>query len=91
MGKNVIPNLQIKFRIPASYAWTFFSNSNLTYLYDEWASQVAQWVKSQPAMQKTEEMRVQLLGQEDPLQEGTGTHSRILACRIPWTEEPGRL
>ena len=29
------------------------------------------------------------LGQEYPLQEGTATHSSILAWRIPWTEEPG--
>ena len=30
-------------------------------------------------------------GSEDPLEEGTATHSSILAWRIPWTEEPGRL
>ena len=36
-------------------------------------------------------MRVQSLGQEDPLEEGTATHSSILAWRIPWTEEPGGL
>ena len=29
--------------------------------------------------------------QEDPLEEGMTTHSRILAWRIPWTEEPGGL
>ena len=40
------------------------------------------------AMQET---WVQSLGQEDPLEEGTATHSSILAWRIPWTEEPGRL
>ena len=34
-------------------------------------------------------MWVQFLGREDPLDEGTGTHSTILAWRIPWTEEPG--
>ena len=34
---------------------------------------------------------VQSLGQEDPLEEETATHSSILAWRIPWTEEPGRL
>ena len=28
---------------------------------------------------------------EDPLEEGMATHSRILAWKIPWTEEPGRL
>ena len=40
------------------------------------------------AMQET---RLQSLGQEDPLEEGMNTHSSILAWRIPWTEEPGRL
>ena len=43
-------------------------------------------------MQETmQEMRVLFLGQEDPLEEGMATHSSILAWRIPWTEEPGRL
>ena len=32
---------------------------------------------------------VQSLGQKDPLEKGTATHSSILAWRIPWTEEPG--
>ena len=36
-------------------------------------------------------MQVHSLGQEDPLEEGMATHSNILAWRIPWTEEPGRL
>ena len=36
-------------------------------------------------------MQVQSLGQEDPPEEGTASHSRILAWRIPWTEEPGWL
>ena len=42
-------------------------------------------------MQQTEEMQVQSLGQEDPLEEDMATHSSILAWRIPWTEEPGGL
>ena len=42
-------------------------------------------------MQETQEMRVQSLGPEDPLEESTATHSSILAWRIPWTEEPGGL
>ena len=42
-------------------------------------------------MQETQEMRVQFLVLEDPLEEDTGPHSGILAWRIPWTEEPGRL
>ena len=45
-------------------------------------------VKNLPAMQ---EMRVQSLGQEDPLEEGTAIHSNILAWEIPWTGEPGLL
>ena len=39
----------------------------------------------------TEEMWVQSLGWEDPLEEGMATRSSILAWEIPWTEEPGRL
>ena len=42
-------------------------------------------------MQKMLEMRVQSLGQEDPLEEGMANYSSILAWRIPWTEEPCRL
>ena len=45
-------------------------------------------VKNLPAMQ---EMRVQFLSQEDPLEKGMATHSSILDWRIPWTEEPGEL
>ena len=40
-------------------------------------------------MQETQEMQVQSLGWEDPLEEGMATHSSILAWGIPWTEEPG--
>ena len=47
--------------------------------------------KNPPAMQETEDTRVLSLGQEDPLEEGTATHSRILVWRIPWTEQPGGL
>ena len=38
-----------------------------------------------------QEMQVQSLGEEDPLEKGLATHSSILAWKIPWTEEPGRL
>ena len=37
------------------------------------------------------EMQVQFLGWEDPLEVGMAAHSKILAWRIPWTEEPGGL
>ena len=40
-------------------------------------------------MQETQETWVRSLGQEDDLEEGMVTHSRILVWRIPWTEEPG--
>ena len=42
-------------------------------------------------MQEMQEMQVQSLGQEDPLEEEMSTHSSILAGKIPWTEEPGGL
>ena len=45
-------------------------------------------VKNLPAVQ---EMQVQSLGQEDPLEKEMATHCSILAWRIPWTEEPGGL
>ena len=48
-------------------------------------------VKNLPAMQEMQVMRVRSLGQEDPLEEDMATHSSILAWRIPWTGEPGRL
>ena len=38
-----------------------------------------------------QETRVRSLGWEDPLEEEMATHSSILAWKIPWTEEPGRL
>ena len=49
---------------------------------------MAQMVKHLPAMQETS---VRSLGQEDPLEKEMATHCSILAWRIPWTEEPGRL
>ena len=54
----------------------------------QWASLVAQAVKNLPAVQ---EIWVQSLGWEDPLEKGMSTHSSILAWEILWTEEPGGL
>ena len=48
-------------------------------------------VKNPPAIQETQEMWGRSLIWEDPLEEGMATHSRILAWRIPWTEELGGL
>ena len=42
-------------------------------------------------MQETQEIWVKSLGWEDPLEKDMATHSSILAWKIPWTEEPGRL
>ena len=50
---------------------------------------MAQRVKNLPAMQETQEIWVQSLSSEDPLEEEMATHSSILAWEIPWTEEPG--
>ena len=49
---------------------------------------MAQTVENLPAMRET---HVQSLGREDPLEKEMATHSSILAWRIPWMEEPGRL
>ena len=60
-------------------SWTYTSKK---------ASLVVQVVKNLSAVGET---WVRSLGWEDPLEKGTATHSSILAWRIPWTEEPGRL
>jgi len=49
---------------------------------------IAQMVKNLPEMQGTQ---VRSLGQKDPLEKEMAIYSSILAWRIPWTEEPGRL
>ena len=56
--------------------------------YNSVAFLVAQMVRYPPAMQ---EIQVQSLGWENPLEKDIATHSSILAWRIPWTEEPGGL
>ena len=47
--------------------------------------------KESTAIQETREMRVRSLGQEDPLEKETATHSSLPAWEIPWTEELGVL
>ena len=59
--------------------WLFISFTHF------WASLTAQSVKNLPAIQETQ---VQFLDWEDPLEKEMATHSSILACRIPWAEEP---
>ena len=62
-------------QVRRGYSFLYFKRSSLT-------------VKNLPAMQET---KVQSLGWEDPLEKETAAHSSILAWRISWTEEPGRL
>ena len=57
-------------------------------LTEIWVSLVAQMIKNLPVMQET---WVRSLGQEVPLEKEMVTHSSILAWRIPWTEELGKL
>ena len=64
-----------------------WSSTEWTYSF-LWASLVTQMVKNLPAMWET---LVWSLGQEDPLEKEMATHSSIVAWRIPWTKEPGRL
>ena len=49
---------------------------------------MTQTVKRLPTVWET---RLQSLGREDLLEKEMATHSSILACKIPWMEEPGRL
>ena len=64
-----------------------YFHTNLSYVRSCYPV-VTQTVKNLSAIQETQ---VQSLGWEDPLEKGMATHSNILAWRIPWTEEPGRL
>ena len=62
--------------------------SHYVRLQEQRASLVAQKIKNLPAVWETQ---VLSLGQEDPLEKEMATHSSVLAWRIPWTKEPGRL
>ena len=52
---------------------------------------MAQWIKNLPAVQKTQEMQVQPLGPEDPLEKEMATCSSTLAWEIQWAEKPDGL
>ena len=81
-GFSILFHWSTSILIPALH---YFDYISITF---DWASPVAQMVKNPPAMRET---WVRSLGWEDPLEKATATHSSILAWRIPWTEEPGRL
>ena len=68
--------------------WILYCLSHHKAFLTQGAFLVAQTVKNLLAMQETCCLS---LGQEDPLEKGMATHSYILACRIPWIEEPGEL
>ena len=74
-----------------SYTYTniHFLKKILLVIISEKVSLVVQMAKGLPPA--TQETWVQSLGREDPLKKEMSTHSSILAWRIPWTEEPGRL
>ena len=61
---------------------------NNTTIVGDFNTPVAQTVKHLTAMWETQ---VRSLGQEDPLEKEMATHSSILAWKIPWTEEPGKV
>ena len=66
--------------------------SHLDYTsFYRWGFPGGSTVKNPPAIQEPWETWVRSLGQEDLLEEEMATQSNILAWRIPWTEDPGRL
>ena len=76
------------FQNQVPFYWTFEISSQWDGSSRTRASPVAQEVKNLPAVQETQ---VQSLGWENSLEKGMATYSSILAWRIPWAEEPGRL
>ena len=91
MLKSKLNILSGFFKSNASFSQLFLSASNFFLERNNKSLQVfpvAQMITNRPAMQET---RVQTLGWEVPLEKGMAMHSSILAWRIPWIEEPGRL
>ena len=66
------------------YSFNQHINKDLFIILDE----LSKWLRIHLLMQET---RVQSLGQEDSPEEEMATYSSVLAGKIPWTEEPGRL
>jgi len=66
----------------------YYQLANITIFEEIYASLVAQRLKRLPGMQET---WVRSLGRKDPLEKEMATHSSILAWRIPWRVEPGRV
>ena len=93
---SYITNKNFKLKMPQSKFLIFLSKLSLSIAFSKSlhnifissVALVAQRVKNLPAMQET---GVWSLGQEDPLEKEMATHSSILAWKIPWMKEPGRL
>ena len=81
LSASQFPLLENRKKNSFSYLKNDLTNNMMNYM-------VAQMVKNLLAVRETQ---LQTLGQEDPLENARATHSSILAWRIPWTEEPGRL
>ena len=64
---------------------------NISFYHSGQPPHVALWERTRLPVQKTQEVWVQFLGQEDALEKEMATHSSILAWKIPWTEDTGRL
>ena len=93
-------NFSLSWKLLNRSAWTYRSwgwvyNLKKRYFhirgFQLWASQAIQWWRIHLTMQETQEMQVQPLDREDPLDQEMVTLSNILAWKIPWTEEPGGL
>ena len=90
--KRTVHNDQVGFIpvVPGTFnIWKFIHL--IHYINKIRASPVAQWVKNLPAMQETQEMQVQSLGQGYTLEKEKATHFSILAWKISGTGEPGEL
>ena len=92
MRKQTIQKASWGWEVPHTF-WILTVSQNIPcllwlFMLSYGASLMAQTVKNLPAMRET---WVQSPGWEDPLEKEMATHSSILAWRIPWTEEPGRL
>ena len=90
---NSIPSTQLDFRLDVFFLSVVFLVflSSLNYFYHDiyivWGFPGSSAGKEFTCKQ----ILVLSLGWEDPVEEGMATHTTILACRIPWTEEPGRI
>ena len=85
------PCMELSFQtrpLPGEKSVTWFPYKSFYWDACSLASLIAQLVKNLPAMQ---EIQVRFLGREDPREKKMVTPSSILAWRIPWIEEPGRL